>query len=294
MMSALAGASLVNQSPLRRSLLYVPGSAESMIRKVGSRGADVVILDLEDGVHPEQKAGARQQVARLYREVDFAGAEVLVRANPLGGEWGAGDLAMLAELRPAGVVSPKSEDPAEVERVDRALGRSLPLFLMVETAQGVLAAPSLARSSPRVAGLIFGAADFRESVRATAGPDELELHFARSQLVLAARAAEVEVFDTPWFDYRDSAGLAESAARARRLGFDGKSAIHPAQVAVINQVFSPSGPEIERARRIVEVMEAALGEGRHLASLEGELIEALHLRGARRILAVARRLGLAR
>jgi len=276
---------------LRRSILYVPGSAEAMIRKAGTRGADVIVLDLEDGVHPDLKDQARERVARLYRELDFGGAEVLIRANHPTTPWGVRDLDMLAGLRPAGAVFPKMQDPAEVATIDEKLGRAMSLFLMIETARGVLEAPALARSSPRLAGLLFGAADFRESVGATRGADEVEIFFARSQVVLAARAAGIDALDTPWFDYRDSRGLRESAARARRLGFDGKSAIHPGQVSVINEVFSPSGPEIERAQRIVEVMEEALAKGQHVATLDGELVEAMHLRGARRTLEAARRLG---
>ncbi len=263
-----------------------------MIRKASTRGADVLVLDLEDGVHPDLKDEARQRVARLYRELNFGGAEVLIRANHPTTSWGARDLDMLAGLRPDGAVFPKMQDPAEVATIDEKLGRAISLFLMIETARGVLEAPALARSSPRLAGLLFGAADFRESVGATPGDDEVEIFCARSQVVLAARAAGIDALDTPWFDYRDSRGLRESAARARRLGFDGKSAVHPGQVSVINEVFSPSGPEIERARRIVEVMEEALTKSQQVATLEGELIEAMHLRGARRTLESARRLGI--
>jgi citrate lyase subunit beta/citryl-CoA lyase len=199
---------------------------------------------------------------------------------------------MAARVRPAGIVVPKAEQPGDVERVDRELGSVIPLFLMVETAAGVLHAESLARSSPRVSGLIFGAADFRESIRAARLPDEREIFFARNTISLAARAAGAEVFDTPWFDYRDVPGLEASALRARELGFDGKTAIHPSQMTTINRVFSPTDAEIARARQIVAVMEEAMRNGRAVAALEGEMFESLHLAGARRVLERARLAGL--
>ncbi len=280
---------------LRRSLLYTPGSSEDKIRKAGRRGADVLILDLEDGVHPDAKDHAREQVARLIAEVDFGGAEVFVRANSMSSPWGAQDIEAIAGMRPEGVVLPKVSDDDEVLSVDKRLGKTTPLFLMIETAAGVINVVSLARCSPRVAGLIFGAADYRESLRVQPHPEERELFFARSQVVHAARAAgtaEVLAFDTPCFEYLDHEALDRSARRARQLGFDGKTAVHPAQVAAINTIFSPSPSEVARATKVAAAMEEAMEQGRSVASLDGELIEALHLKGARRTLEQAKALGL--
>jgi citrate lyase subunit beta/citryl-CoA lyase len=272
---------------LRRSLLYVPASSEAMLRKAGSRGADVLIVDLEDGVLPEGKLAARATAERLWAELDFGGSEALLRVNSPQTPWHERDLAAAAGIRPGGVVLPKCEDPAAVAGVATRLP-GIPLFLMVETAPGVLAAPDLARA-PGVAGLFFGAADFRASVRASRDPDEAELLLARGTLVLAARAAGVLVFDTPFFDYRDEAGLERSARRARTLGFDGKTAVHPGQVAVINRVFAPTREEIERAEAVVAALEAAAREGRGVATVNGEMVEALHAAEARRTLARAKR-----
>jgi citrate lyase subunit beta/citryl-CoA lyase len=279
-------------SCLRRSLLYVPASSEKMLQKAGRRGADVLILDLEDGVHPEAKVDARQRLAESLHALDFGSSEVLVRVNSPESPWGLDDLDRMRDVRPAGVVLPKAGDPAEVQAVDEKLERATALYLMVETAAGVLAAPQLARCSPRVGGLAFGAADYRESLRAGRHPEELELHFARSQILLAARAAGIEAFDTPWFNYEDSEGLERSARRVRQMGFDGKTAIHPSQVAVINEIFAPTASEIARSRRIVAVMEEALRQGRNVATLDGEMVEALHLDEARRTLKRAEALGL--
>jgi citrate lyase beta subunit len=274
----------VSADRARRSLLYVPASSEAMLRKAGTRGADVLVVDLEDGVLPEVKAEARGTLLRLFSALDFGACEALVRVNAAGTPWADDDLDAVRRLRPAGVVLPKCEDPAAVAALARHL--DLPLWLMVETAAGILRAAELARV-PGVSALVFGAADFRESVRAGRHPEELELLFARSQLVLAARAAGVLAFDTPWFEYRDAEGLRRSAEIARLLGFDGKSAVHPGQVATLNQVFAPAPAEVERARRVLAALAEAEGRGRGVATLDGEMIEALHGRAARRTLAQA-------
>ena len=272
---------------VRRSLLYVPASSEPMLRKAGSRGADVLIVDLEDGVLPEAKDAARARAERLWAEVGRGPAETFLRVNAPGVPWHEDDLAAAARVRPNGVVLPKSEEPARVDRVAERLA-GVPLFPMIETARGVLAAAELARASG-VAGLVFGAADFRASIRAGRDPEETELLVARSTLVLAARAAGILAFDTPFFDPRDAAGLEASAGRARLLGFDGKTCIHPAQAAVVNRVFTPTAAEVERARAVVLALEAAAREGRAVATVGGEMGEALHGAEARRTLARGRR-----
>lgn len=268
--------------PLRRSLLYVPASSEPMLRKAGARGADVVIVDLEDGVLPEAKDEARQRLEREWRGLDFGPAGALVRVNAPGTPWHEADVAAVARVRPAGAVLPKCEEPAAVDRTARRI-EGVPLLLMVETARGVLAAAELARAEG-VAGLLLGGADLRASLRAPRNPDEVELLAARTALVLAARSAGIEAFDTPFFDYQDEAGTEASARRARGLGFDGKTAIHPAQIAVLNRVFAPTTAEVERARRVLDALAAAAREGRGVATVDGEMVEGLHASEARRTL----------
>jgi citrate lyase subunit beta/citryl-CoA lyase len=253
-----------------------------MMEKASSRGADVLVLDLEDGVHPDLKGAARDLVRSAHGRIDFGGSEVLIRANGLDTPWGEDDLSMIRDVGARGAILPKAEDPRTIEAVVTRLA-GVPLFLMIETARGVLEVEKLLAGG--VQGLLFGAADYRESMRAGRLPDELELLYARSRVVHAARAAEIEAFDSPWFEYKDLEGLEASASRARALGFDGKTAIHPDQVPTINRVFSPTAEEIERARGIVDVMEKAFAEGRNVATLGQEMVEALHLKEARRILA---------
>lgn len=256
-----------------------------MMEKAGSRGADVLVLDLEDGVHPDQKNRARELVGEALGGVDFGGSEVWVRVNAAASPWFRDDVSMAARTRPAGAILPKAEEGGAVERLAGPLA-GVSLFLMIETALGVLEAKSLARA-PGVRGLLFGAADYRESLRAGRSRDESELLYARGSILHAARASGIEAFDTPWFEYKDLEGLEASARRARLLGFDGKTAIHPSQVPDINRIFSPTPEEIDRARGIVEVMEKAFTEGRNVATLGNEMVEALHLAEARRILARA-------
>ncbi len=267
----------------RRSVLYLPGSSQRIMAKAGARGADVLVLDLEDGVHPGSKALARDQVRQALEKFDWGGSEIFIRANGLDTPWGDDDVEMITEVRPKGAILPKAESSKTVASVVEALGPSVPLFLMIETATGVLEARALARMH-NVGGLLFGAADYRKNMRAGSLPDESELLFARSQVLHAARAAGIDAFDTPWFEYKDLGGLEASAYRARQMGFDGKTAIHPSQVPVINRVFSPTAEEITRARRIVAVMQRAMAEGKNVATLDDEMIEALHVEEARRVL----------
>jgi citrate lyase subunit beta/citryl-CoA lyase len=278
------------ETPLRRSLLYVPAFSEAMVRKAGARGADVLILDLEDGVHPDTKEAAREQAAALRPTVDFGGSEVWLRVNTPGTPWHGNDLGAVARIAPEAVVLPKCEDPRAVAAVASRIA-PIPLYPMIETARGVLAAAEIARLEG-TAGLVFGAADFRESVRAARDPEEGEVLFARSTIVVAARAAGKEVFDTPFFDYRDEAGLERSARRARNLGFDGKTAVHPGQVLPINAAFAPTAAEVERARLILDAIEEAARAGRAVATVGGEMVEALHIAESRRTLARARQAGL--
>ena len=267
----------------RRSLLYLPSSSEHMMAKAGTRGADVLVLDLEDGVHPHKKEAARDNLGSALSQHHWRDSEIFVRTNGLDTEWVTRDLEMILDVCPCGAVLPKCEDVVRVGGVASRLSPNIPLFLMIETAKGVLEVPKLAQL-PNVAGLFFGAADFREDLRSQMLPDEEDILLARSQVVLAARAAGIEAFDTPWFEYRDVKGLEASSERARKLGFDGKTAIHPIQIEPINRSFCPTQAEGERARQIIELMDQASIQGKNVATLDNEMIEALHVKGARRIL----------
>jgi len=285
---------------LRRSLLYVPGDKPAMLAKAPSRGADGLILNLEDAVAPANKQLGRQTVADALHALDFGRAEVVVRINPADTDAGYRDLLAVTPFAPGAVLLPKVGSAEEVRFVAWTIERlegfhglpagQIKLMCMIESAAGVLNAVEIAACHPRVAALVFGAADFSIEVGCTVTEDGRSLLAAASQIILAARAAGIDAIDTPYMKLDDAEGLARSSRLARELGFDGKSAIHPAQVAPINAAFSPTAEQVAWARRVLAL--APDGDLTRLgaAVLDGQLIEAPHFRRAERILAVAAQL----
>ena len=286
---------------LRRSLLYVPGDKEAMLAKAPGRGADGVILNLEDAVAPSNKELARQAVARALQNMEFGRAEAIVRINPPDTDTGYRDLLAMVPLSPRAILLPKVRSTEEVRFVAWTIERlevlnGLPkgriaVMCMIESASGVLNAPEIAACHPRMAALVFGATDFSMEVGCAVTEDGRTLLTAASRIVLAARAAGIDAIDTPDMKLDDPEGLARSSRIGRELGFDGKTAIHPAQIAPINAAFSPSTEQVAWARRVLAL--APCGVAFHLGAevLDGQLIEIPHLRRAQRILAVAELLG---
>ncbi len=283
---------------LRRSLLYVPGDREAMLAKAAGRGADGLVLNLEDAVAPANKDAARQAVAHALAALDFAGAEVIVRVNLLATETGQRDLRAITPAGPDAILLPKVGAVEEVRAAAAALAQiegvaGLPvgctkLMCMIESAAGVVAAAEIAACDPRVAALVFGANDLAEDLGCAPAPGEGILLHAACQVVLAARAARIDAVDTPHMDIRDAEGLARSAALAHDLGFAGKSAIHPAQVAAINAAFSPTAAQVAWAERVLALIPGGDENALGAALLDGQLIEAPHLARAKRIWAMNR------
>jgi citrate lyase subunit beta/citryl-CoA lyase len=277
-----------------RSWLFVPGDSEGKIAKAAGAGADVVILDLEDSVALSRKAAAREIVAGALAGAR-AGA-VYVRINPLESGLALADLAAVMMAGPDGIVLPKPDGPADVavlgcylEAFEAAFGlaaggtRILPIA--TETARSVFALGGY--GGARLAGLTWGAEDLPASVGAVsgrlAGGGLTDLcRLARSLCLAGAAAAGVAAVETVYPDFRDLAGLRDYAAAGRREGFAGMMAIHPAQVAVINEVMTPSAAEIAYAARVVAAFEGAPGVG--VVSLDGKMVDMPHLRQARRVL----------
>ena len=268
----------------RRSLLYVPASSERMVAKAATRGADVVVLDLEDGVHPSHKTVARERLHESRAALAGAGAAVALRTNPPEDPSGHADLEAAATAGFHAVLLPKAESGETVRVARDVLGRATPLWLMIETARGAANVFDLAWV-PGVDGLVFGSADYRLSLGVRVRQGESELGFVRHRILLAARAAGIHCWDAPWFAFRDLEGLRRSARQAAAAGFDGKSAVHPAQIPVIHEAFAPTPEERAWAERVVRVMEDAAARGVAVVELDGELLEELHLRQARRLLA---------
>jgi len=269
----------------RRSLLFAPADQEAKIRKAAALAADGVILDLEDGVAPPQKAAARAGAVAALARVSFGARERLVRINALDTPWGRDDLAALraAAARPDTIVIPKIDGPQQLLEVAAALdGMEMSLLAHIETARGVLAAAAIAAAHPWVSGLFFGAGDYLVQTGGQRTPGALL--YPRSVVVVAAAAAGVVAIDTPYFRLGDLAGLEADAAAAAELGYAGKAAIHPEQLPVITRVFTPPPDRVDWA---VRVLAAADRTGAGAFVVDGEMADAMTLRIARRVLAAA-------
>lgn len=269
----------------RRSLLFTPGDRGDRMRKAPEFGADIVCFDLEDGVAPGKKAEARATVHEVLSDPDFdPAAEVCVRLTPDA----ATDLSVVADgdVRLDAVQVPKVEAAADVEEVGTLLeeaGHPVPVFALIETAQGVLAADEIATAAP-TAMLCFGAEDLTADLGAEAGPDRKEVSYARQRTLLAARAAGAMALDTPYVDYEDEAGLRGDAADAVALGYDGKAAIHPVQVDPIHETFAPDPERVAWAEKVLAARDEVEGG---VATVDGEMVDAPVFARAERVLARA-------
>lgn len=284
-----------------RSLLFVPGDSERKQAKAASAGADALILDLEDSVEVSRLPLARDMV-REYLAANAGGAAQLwVRINPLDSGLALDDLAAVVRAAPAGILLPKAGGAADIVLLDRYLGALEArdglnpggigiMPVATETPQAMFALGSYQGCSERLRGLTWGAEDLAAAIGAASnrvenGEYEFTYRMARSLCLLGAHAADVLAIDTIWGNFRDPEGLMRDAAGARRAGFTGKIAIHPDQVALINQAFTPDAADIERARRIVTAFEQAPGVG--TLQLDGDMLDRPHLKQALRILANA-------
>ena len=285
---------------MNRSYLFVPADSERKLKRAGQAGADALILDLEDSVAADAKNAARDQ-ARGYLE---GRDDAWVRINPLDTDYADADLEAVMPSAPKGIVLPKARSGADAAALadrldaleqsnDLAAGSTQIIVLCTERPEALFSLGSYGDSTPRLAGLSWGAEDLSAAVGATAKRDESgewlpPYALARSLCLFAAAAAEVAAIDTVFTDFRDADGLAGFAANARRDGFSGMLAIHPDQVDVINRAFVPTAAELERAERIVALFEANPGAG--TLGMDGEMIDRPHLVQAQRILQLARRL----
>ena len=271
-----------------RSLLYVPASNARAMEKARGLSCDALILDLEDAVAPAAKEQARAALRAALEAGGFGARSRLVRINALSTPWGEADLATLADLDCDGVVVPKVAGPADLDAV--AARSDAPLWAMIETARGVLAAPATC-AHPRLAGIVLGTNDLAREIGARDRADRMPLLSALRGALLAARAGGVLAIDGVCNALDDPDRLAAECAQGRDIGFDGKSLIHPAQIAAANAAFAPSAAEIDRARRRIAAHEAAEAAGQGVAVVDGEIVEALHVETARATIALADRIG---
>jgi citrate lyase beta subunit len=274
----------------RRSALYMPGSRPRALEKARGLAADVLILDLEDAVAPAEKETARATVAEAVRARAFGRREVVVRVNALASPWGAADLAMVVECRPDAVLIPKIDAAAMAEAAGRlqALGAGeLPFWAMIETPQGVLDIREIAGAARPPACIVMGTNDLAAELRAADTPDRAALIPALATCLLAARAHGLAILDGVYNAFRDREGLRAACRQGREMGFDGKTLIHPDQLAIANEVFAPSPAQIETAQKHLAAFEAAEAAGQGVAVVDGRIVENLHAAGARRILTQA-------
>ncbi|WYX18599.1 CoA ester lyase [Achromobacter xylosoxidans] len=276
----------------RRSVLYIPGANARALDKARDLDADALILDLEDAVAPDAKALARQQVVAALRAGGYGRRECVVRINALDTPWGLDDARAIARAGADAVLLPKVQSAAELDALARALDAAgapatLPLWAMAETPLGFLRLDAIAGGHPRLAAIVVGTSDLVKDLHARHTPERHETLLARSLAVLAARAHGLAVLDGVHLDLDDDAGLAAACKQGRDQGFDGKTLIHPRQIAAANAAFAPTNAELASARRRLEAWHAARAAGRGVAVVDGALVENLHAREAERLLALA-------
>ncbi len=284
---------------LRRSRLYMPGNNPYLSQNAFLFGADCIILDLEDSVPPSEKFDTRILVREILRNVDFGGTEKTVRINQMSSPYGRDDLEEIVPAEPDAIFIPKAETADDVRIVDEIVAEikakhkiDKEIFYMpiIESAKGVWNAFDIASASENVVLLAFGAEDFTRDIGAQRTREGKEQFVARSMVVLGAKAAGVQASDTVWSDIEDVEGLRNSTIEAKELGFDGKGAIHPSQVDIINEIFNPTPDEIEYAKKVIAAFEEAKSRGDGVIAIGRKMIDAPVVARAQRILEMAEKI----
>lgn len=273
----------------RRSALYMPASNPRAVDKARELPCDVVILDLEDAVAPEAKAEAREAAVAAVTAGGFGPREVVIRVNGLDTPWGAEDLAAAALAGPDAVLAPKIGGPEDVDAYAQALPGGAPLWIMVETAQALFRLDAIAARARAgaLSALVVGSNDLAKELRCRPGVARAPLTAALSMTVAAGRAYGLAVLDGVFNDIADAEGLARQCMQGADYGFDGKTLIHPSQVAAANAAFTPDADEVTQARAVVAAFDSPENAGKGVLKVEGRMTERLHLEAARRLIAVA-------
>jgi len=289
---------------MRRSMLFLPGNNPNMIINAGCLGSDAIIFDLEDAVAPAEKDAARILVRNTLRYTDLSGCEVVVRINSVDTDYWKEDLNAILPERPNIILLPKTSSPEDALMADAYMTEleerlqlphmSVSLMPLIETALGVENAFSIASSTKRICALFLGAEDLTADLRCKRTKEGREIEYARTRLVVAARAAGIDVYDTPFTDVNDDEGIVKDTTLAKALGFTGKASISPRHVEVINQVFSPTLAEIDYAYEVMDAIALAKNQGKGAISLYGKMIDAPIVARAEQTIAMAVALGLDR
>jgi (3S)-malyl-CoA thioesterase len=264
-----------------RSVLYIPAANARAMEKAQTLPADAIIFDLEDAVAPGEKPAARDALATALGN-DYGPRARIVRINGLATEWGEDDARFCATLAADAVLIPKVDSAADLDRV-AALIPDTPLWAMMETPLGMLNAAQIA-AHPRLEGMVMGTNDLAKELNSRFRPDRLPMQAGLGLCLLAAKAHGKVIVDGVFNAFKDEDGLRAECEQGRDMGFDGKTLIHPAQLAVANESFAPTDAEIDLARRQIEAFSAAAAEGKGVAVVDGKIVENLHAETARKTL----------
>ncbi len=278
----------------RRSALYLPGSNPKALAKARELAADVIILDLEDSVAPEAKAEARERIVAALRQGGFGGKEILIRVNGMHTQWGEADLEAAAAAAPDGVLLPKVDGPGNVMHAARIL-RSAPektrLWAMMETPHAMLNAASIASiaadPASRLEALVLGLNDLAKETRARLAPGRAAFTPWLATCVAAARAHGCDVIDGVYNDIKDLEGFRAECLQGLEFGFDGKTLIHPSQIDVCNEAFSPTPAEVAHAQAIIAAFDLQENQSKGVLQIDGRMVELLHAQMAKRTLTIA-------
>ena len=275
----------------RRSVLYMPAANQRALEKAKDIPADALIFDLEDAVAPDAKELAREQACNAAASSDYGNRELTIRCNGLDTPWGREDILAAAEAAPSAVVIPKVDGPEYLAQVSEVLDEggapaATEIWAMVETPAGILCVDQIAQFE-RTAVLVMGTNDMAKELRASITQDRHALLPYLAMCLLAARAADVGILDGVYNDIKNEEGFEQVCRQGAEMGFDGKTLIHPSQVSPTNESFSPSLDELDFHQRVIEEFEAAQNEGRGVLTVDGKMIENLHVDEARRAIAMA-------
>ena len=279
---------------LRRSMLFVPGSNAAMISNTFIYKPDSIMFDLEDSVALAEKDTARMLVAHALQHPLYRELETVVRVNPLASEFGLLDLNAVVRAGTDIVRLPKTDSAQDIidmdvaiTEIEKACGRevgSTQLLAAIESAQGILAVNDIAKASPRLMGIALGAEDYVRNMKTERSPDGIELLFARSSILHAARANGLMAFDTVYSDARNEEGFLREASLIKQLGFDGKSLINPNQIVLIHNLFAPTQKEVDHAERVIAAAEEAERNGSGVVSLNGKMVDSPIIERAKLVL----------
>jgi citrate lyase subunit beta/citryl-CoA lyase len=283
-------------------MLYVPGNNAGMVRDAGIYRSDCIMFDLEDSVSVSEKDSARFLVFQALTSLSYPGKELVVRINDPRGRIGRDDIEAVVCCGKAVIRLPKAESARDVldceeliaaaeKKYRRPVG-STPMMAAVESAAGVLNAKEIAFSSKRLTGIALGAEDYVTDLRTTRSPEGIELLFARSMVLLAARSAGIDAIDTVYSEVNNEEGLRKETALIRQLGFDGKSVINPRQIKIVHEIFTPSEREIKNALAVIGAIKEAGARGSAVIALNGKMIDKPVVTRAERLLDLARAAGI--